>query len=86
MSPQEHYTDRVDSRTKKLDDPRARSPFTDAERAVIRKRRIAVLAAARADQEAFIAQGGHVMTDDEFQDFWDRRWDDEDFGIAVAAK
>jgi hypothetical protein len=57
-----------------LEEARALPPPTADQLA----RRRAALDAVDSERAAFVAAGGKLMTDEEWQEFWDSRWDDDE--------
>ncbi len=54
-----------------LEEARARPPLTEAEAEANRLRVAAILADAARNREEFLASGGKLMTEEEWQEFWD---------------
>ena len=65
-------------RTRTFEELKARPPLTEAELAENRAPMAALLETARRIREEYLARGGHIMSEEEWQAEWDSRWDDDD--------
>ena len=69
-----------------VEEYKALPPLTEEERAETHRIRTALMAGVRREHEAFVAAGGHVMTDEEWDAYWHEDDDvEEDWG-PVSAK